>query len=265
MKNFNNAEYNLFVAEDNFQNYLVLEENIGYNHCIIDWDLSDTETSAIAQKFYTIGLTEDDFCDGENWEEWNFRDAYNSSHKVERPSLKVYVNDPGDITIVLHMSKNDNIWAYFDDEDAITFLVSYFNGGGDFDISPFKHLWGMIYYDDEEMKELVNGLTLVGENGVISDEVTPDWPVSGTLARAGFCYRTERKVTVHGRIPTQKDLDTIATYMDDDAREDLHGKIAPCAPEYFLRQYIWSYADADPDFIAIMKDEFGLKWKPMWE
>lgn len=265
MKNFNNTEYDIFVAEDNFQNYLILEENSGYNHCIINWDLSDTEMSAIAQKFYSIGLTEEDFCDEENWEEWNFREVYNSSHKVERPSLKVYVNDPGDITIVLHIGKNDNIWAYMDDEEAVLFLISYFEGNGNWDMEPFKHLWSKTYFTDEEMGELVDGLTLVGENGIISDEVDEDWPVYPVLRRAGMLFSTERMVTIHGRIPTQKDLDTISTYMEDGYRETLHLDLAPCAPEYFLRVYLWRYGNDDSDFYSILKEEFGLRWKPMWE
>lgn len=264
MKNiYTTNNYRLFVAENNFQNYLVLEESIGYNHCIIDWDLSSTEVSAIAQKFYTIGLTEDDFCDGENWEDSNFREMYNSFCEVES-SLKVYVNDCGDIIITIHTSgfnnEYSNVWGYFDDEDAIQFLISYTNGNGDFDMEPFKHPWGKTYFTNDEMESEVEGLELVGENYILSDKVTEEWPVYSVLKRAGFHYTTERVATVHGHVPTQKDLDNIASYMDDECREDLHMEIAPCTPEYFLSEYIWKYSDADPDFYDILRDEFGFKW-----
>lgn len=33
---------------------------------------------------------------------------------------------------------------------------------------------------------------------------------------------------------SQKDLDTIATYMDDDLREQVASELAPCEPEEFL-------------------------------
>ena len=33
---------------------------------------------------------------------------------------------------------------------------------------------------------------------------------------------------------TQELMGTIATYMNDDIREDLHFKLAPCKPDLFL-------------------------------
>ena len=191
MNTYTTNNYTLFVADDLFQYYLILEENTSYNHRIIECGPIDTEVAAIGQKFRTIGLTEEDFCDNEKWKDCDFRRIYGFFYKVE-PSLKVYVNDCGDITVVIHMSgfnnKYSNIWGYFDDEDAIQFLVSYTNGNGDFDIEPFKHFLGKTYFTDEEMEEVVDGLTLVGENGIISDEVTEEWPVYETLTKAGFHY-----------------------------------------------------------------------------
>jgi len=185
--------YTLFVADDGFQYYLILEGNASYNHRIIEWGPSDTEASALGQKFRTIGLTEEDFCDNEKWKDYNFRRIYGFFYKVE-PSLRVYVNDCGDIVITIHTSgfnnKYSNIWAYMDDEDAIKFLVSYTNGNGDFDMEPFEHSLGKTYFTDEEMEELVDGLDLVGENGVILDKVA-DWPISAVLAKAGFHYTTK--------------------------------------------------------------------------
>lgn len=256
MKNiYTYSDYTLFEAGDMYGSYLVLEDDGSYNHLDFNWDLSDTEVSAIAYKFYTVGLTDDDF-HSHDWEETDFREMSNGFQEVKQPVLKVYVNEASYITIVLHMGKDDNIWAYFDDEEAIQFLSSYFEGNGNWDnMEDFEHLWGKKYFTDDEMEELIDGLTLVGEDGTISDEVTEEWPVSGTLARAGFCYKTERRVMIRGHIPTQADLDDIAIYMDDEKREKLHDEIAPCAPEYFLRQYIYE----DPDFITVLEQEFGME------
>ena len=260
MNNYTYSNYTLFAAGDSYGNYLVLEEDDSYNHLDFNWDLSDTEVSAIAHKFYTVGLTDDDFR-SHDWEETDFRENSNGFQEVKQPVLKVYVNEASYITIVLHMGKDDNIWAYFDDEDAVQFLISYFDGNGKWDnMEDFEHLWGKKYFMDKEMEELVDGLTLVGENGIISDEVTEEWPVSKVLARAGFCWSTERVLSVNGMIPTQADLDVIATYMDDDLREALHEDIAPCTPEYFLREYIWRYKDEDPGFLTVMKEAFNTKW-----
>lgn len=50
-------------------------------------------------------------------------------------------------------------------------------------------------------------------------------------------------------------MDTIASYMDDDIREDLHFRIAPCSPDLFLREY----TKRDPDFVDLLKSEFGIE------
>lgn len=50
-------------------------------------------------------------------------------------------------------------------------------------------------------------------------------------------------------------MDTIASYMDDNIREDLHFRIAPCSPDLFLREYI----KRDPDFVDLLKSEFSIE------
>lgn len=50
-------------------------------------------------------------------------------------------------------------------------------------------------------------------------------------------------------------MDTIASYMDDNIREDLHFRIAPCSPDLFLREY----TKRDPDFEKLLYDEFGIE------
>lgn len=50
-------------------------------------------------------------------------------------------------------------------------------------------------------------------------------------------------------------LNDIATYMDDDIREELHFRLAPCEPELFLKEYI----KRDPAFAELLKTEFGIE------
>lgn len=50
-------------------------------------------------------------------------------------------------------------------------------------------------------------------------------------------------------------MDTIASYMDDDIRENLHFRIAPCSPDLFLREY----TKRDPDFVDLLKSEFSIE------
>lgn len=50
-------------------------------------------------------------------------------------------------------------------------------------------------------------------------------------------------------------MDTIASYMDDDIREDLHFRIASCSPDLFLREY----TKRDPGFVDLLKSEFSIE------
>lgn len=52
----------------------------------------------------------------------------------------------------------------------------------------------------------------------------------------------------------QEQMDIIASYMNDEIREDLHAEIAPCEPEEFLRAYV----ERDPDFENLLKSEFDI-------
>ena len=50
-------------------------------------------------------------------------------------------------------------------------------------------------------------------------------------------------------------LGTIATYMDDDKREQVHFELAPCEPEEFLKRYL----ELDPDFEELLECEFSIE------
>lgn len=54
---------------------------------------------------------------------------------------------------------------------------------------------------------------------------------------------------------TQNLMDTIATYMDDDKREQVHSELAPCEPEEFLKRYL----ELDLDFEKVLKSEFSIE------
>lgn len=54
---------------------------------------------------------------------------------------------------------------------------------------------------------------------------------------------------------TQELMDTIASYMDDDKREQVHFELAPCDPEEFLKRYL----ELDPDFEDLLDSEFGIE------
>lgn len=60
---------------------------------------------------------------------------------------------------------------------------------------------------------------------------------------------------------TKKELDTIATYMDDDKREEVHLELAPCSPYDFLKRYL----ELDPGFETILKEEFSIDFDEITE
>ena len=56
-------------------------------------------------------------------------------------------------------------------------------------------------------------------------------------------------------ILTQDLLNEIATYMNDEVRENLHLEIASCTPELFLKEYI----KRDAGFKNLLVSEFGIE------
>ena len=54
---------------------------------------------------------------------------------------------------------------------------------------------------------------------------------------------------------SQELMDTIASYMDDDKREQVHAELAPCEPEEFLKRYL----ELDTDFTQLLKNEFDIE------
>ena len=50
-------------------------------------------------------------------------------------------------------------------------------------------------------------------------------------------------------------LNDIAIDMNDNIREELHFRLAPCEPELFLKEYI----KRDPAFAELLKTEFGIE------
>ena len=53
----------------------------------------------------------------------------------------------------------------------------------------------------------------------------------------------------------QELLDVIATYMNDDIREDIAFELAPCSPDEFITEYV----KRDPKFVDLMKSEFSIE------
>ena len=51
---------------------------------------------------------------------------------------------------------------------------------------------------------------------------------------------------------TEELIETISSYMNDEIREDIHSKMAPCSFEKFLKAYL----EEDESFYNLLKSEF---------
>ena len=49
-------------------------------------------------------------------------------------------------------------------------------------------------------------------------------------------------------------MENICAYMNDEIREELHSKLAPCSNRTFLK----AYCKRDPEFEALLKNEFDI-------
>lgn len=54
-------------------------------------------------------------------------------------------------------------------------------------------------------------------------------------------------------------LNAIAMYMNEDIREDLHFRLAPCEPKVFLQEY----CKRDTEFVNVLKTEFGIEMEEL--
>ena len=67
-----------------------------------------------------------------------------------------------------------------------------------------------------------------------------------------------KKIKINGGL---YDWDTIASYMNDDIREQIHGELAPCTEEAFWARYV--ELDPENEILDIVSpaNNIGLKWE----
>lgn len=53
---------------------------------------------------------------------------------------------------------------------------------------------------------------------------------------------------------TDSTMEEIVSYMDDEIREELNFKMAPCTNEEFLKAYV----ERVPDFSELLENEFSI-------
>ena len=53
---------------------------------------------------------------------------------------------------------------------------------------------------------------------------------------------------------TKSKFETIASYMNDEIREQVHAELAPCTETEFLRRYL----ELDEEFYNLLNSEFGI-------
>ena len=53
---------------------------------------------------------------------------------------------------------------------------------------------------------------------------------------------------------TKSKFETIASYMNDEIREQVHAELAPCTETDFLKRYL----ELDEDFYNLLNSEFNI-------
>ena len=53
---------------------------------------------------------------------------------------------------------------------------------------------------------------------------------------------------------TKSKFETIASYMNDEIREQVHAELAPCTETEFMERYL----ELDEDFYNLLNSEFGI-------
>ena len=110
----------------------------------------------------------------------------------------------------------------------------------------------ILAHDWDEVKDLVDYVDSEylhlekDENGYFTGEwerAIEDW--CDDQLNGGMLIRGGRQIT-------QEDMYEIARYMDDDIREELHLRMAPCSPEAF----IWAYLQKDSGFRDLLEETF---------
>ena len=76
------------------------------------------------------------------------------------------------------------------------------------------------------------------------------------LINCGLTYEAAEQVCyAAGEIEKASKWEAIASYMDDDIREDVHSDLAPCTRAEFLEEYL----KRDPRFQDLLDSEFDGK------
>lgn len=80
------------------------------------------------------------------------------------------------------------------------------------------------------------------------------------MIEKGELVETEASILIHGMPIDDETMSNIASYMDDEIREELHSKLAVDDPtiednEEFLNAYL----EKDPDFLELLENEFNFE------
>lgn len=96
----------------------------------------------------------------------------------------------------------------------------------------------------EKSKKLLIFYTPLEYAKIIKGTTKQKRKVETTMTRYGEEYKLD-----------EEEMENIASYMNDEIREDLHFEMAPCEPEEFLRAYV----EKDPDFEELLNSEFSIE------
>jgi hypothetical protein len=74
---YTNKDFNLYVATDNAQNFMVLDSKTEDRYLVFTWDVTDDEIAEITEKFFDTGLEAGLDMLNDEWSHGDFRDEFN--------------------------------------------------------------------------------------------------------------------------------------------------------------------------------------------
>ncbi len=107
------------------------------------------------------------------------------------------------------------------------------------------HPMHSILTDTEAGRAALDEYTAARESGQSHDQA--EMVASNVLQRAGYNVNARGGVTILRTVDLQgkpADFDAAVELMDDDIREALHDKIAPCSDQAFIDAYVAAHAEA---------------------
>ena len=151
-----------------------------------------------------------------------------------------------------NLNENEYFTAYFNDvKYGMTDYYEDLDGNGAAEVVQRAEIMRRrrdtnpcVFFLLKKFQKTIDFYTPMEYTKIIKGTTKQKRKVETTMTRYGEEYKLD-----------EEEMENIASYMNDEIREDLHFEIAPCEPEEFIRAYV----ERDPDFEELLNSEFSIE------